>query len=151
MQICVTTLTGKTITLDIEASDTIGRVKFLIHEREGIKPGQQKLIFDSNHLQSGHKLSEYGIQEGCMLALVVVKVGDMPICVELFGGKTVALNISSDATIEDVKESITEELGIPMQQQRLFFGGNMLGDDRKTVSYYNITRKTKLWLVLVLR
>ncbi|CAM0947467.1 unnamed protein product [Alopecurus aequalis] len=129
------------ITVKVDPSDTIYVVKAKIYE-------QLCLLFGGELLEDGCTLADYDIQDGSTLRLDLRRMRKrMLIRVKTLTGKIVPLVVHSTDTIHDVKSKIWAEEGIPVEQQRLNYGGELM-ENSHTLENCNILEESTLHLIL---
>jgi hypothetical protein len=145
MHIFVENLTGEIIKLEVESTDTIGRVKVKIQDKFDHSTHYMHLDFAGEPLEDNRKLEDYNIQNESTLHLAIV-YPKMHIFIKNLVGKVITLEVEYSTTIDFVKAKIQEIEGIPIKRQKLIFAGNRIEDGR-TLADYGIQNEATLYIV----
>ena len=141
MQIFVKTLAGKTITVDVEARNTILFVKAMIEDKEDIPADSQRLTFEGTQLDDDSTLHCHNIQNKSVLIMHQM----LQIWVHTSTGMPMILRMWNADTIGIVKANLQYTEGILVAQQTLTFEGNQL-EDGSTLADCNIQTGCSLYL-----
>ena len=151
-QITIKAMSGEIIMLKVKPRDSVKEMKIKISETQGFSPSQQRLIFRWKKLEDHRTLSDYGVNEESThhspvhLVVRLRQKQPMAISVQTMTGKTIKLEVELNDSIESVKMRIQEILGLPPDQQILFFNNNPL-KNYDILSDYNIQHESTLFLL----
>ena len=129
--------------LDVYPTDSIENTKRRIQEELGIPLEEQCLIFEEKELQDGHTLRNYNIHDRSVFELRCLEL--IQIFIKMPSGKTTALNVRPNDTVESVKVQIRDKEGIATDQQCLIFADMQLKDGY-TLKGCNIRNESVLYL-----
>ena len=151
MQIFIT-WNEKINSFDVKPDFTIKLLKEKIHDKLGIEPSEQILLFKRGALKDNISLFQYDIQDRNFLTLITYlpiknkEVEQLQIFIKTLTGKEIVLTVAPSFTIQKLKCEIQDREEIPSDQQRIIFAGAQLEDSR-TLASYNIKTESTLNLI----
>ncbi|KAF5823429.1 putative Ubiquitin-like domain-containing protein [Helianthus annuus] len=138
--------TGEIIYVQVKGSDTIGRIKLKIHDKQNIPFDQQELVFNQKVLENNNTLANFPIKNQSTLTLMRKVDELMEVFVNTFTSKTISLLVKPTYTITKVKTEIEHKEGVLVDEQVLIFDKMVLGDGG-TLFDFHINKKSTLTLM----
>ena len=131
--IFIKTLTGKTIIFPFFGDLTIGDLKVMIQDKEGIPPDQQRLVFAGTQLEDWRTLNDFNIKIGSVIHLILrLRGGGYSLTIKAFDGQVIGFPYTDNQTVRDIKEHVLKERGIQVDRQILIYKSKELQNDQIT-------------------
>lgn len=108
MQLFVKTMTGKTVSIEVEEGESIEDVKAKISEKEGIPPEQQRLIFGGQQLEDAKTLEDYGVGDDDTFHLVLRLRGGLKQLLSKITGRA-PFEVDESFVFEEISEEISDD------------------------------------------
>ncbi|XP_057470854.1 uncharacterized protein LOC130759686 isoform X1 [Actinidia eriantha] len=138
---------SKTIALKVKTSETIKKLKAMVHDKEGVPENLQELFFTGERLKDNHKLVDYGIRMNSTLNLFLQNLDLIKLLVYIPSHqKRFQIEAKTHDTVRNVKFLIQAKENIQLDRYSLFYDGKPL-DDNRTLSSLNILTESVLFLV----
>ena len=160
MQMFVKTPTGKTITLFVQQSYTIEKVKHMIYEKCGIQENKQRLSYEGRELEDHFTISDNNIDNNSTLYLDLKNLSSdtvntvdnisegILIHAKTITGEIINLKVKLSYTVADIKAQIQSKADIPSSQQKLYFNENHL-EDGHTLDSYGMCQGSILFILIL--
>ncbi|XP_067940298.1 polyubiquitin-B-like [Watersipora subatra] len=147
--LCVKTLTGGTIYVRVQGSDTVAVLKAKILDKTGIPPDKLRLLFGGKQLEDPVTLSSTNLSSECTVHMALrLKGGSSTFDVLLSDSRTIIIPIDPPDTVEGLKHKIGELEGIPVSQQQLLLDGRELKNEEELSELHNKDSGSSVHVVL---
>ncbi|XP_029018194.1 ubiquitin-like protein ISG15 [Betta splendens] len=147
------TMVGGSHTLRVEPHHTVGYVKTLVHQKLGVPPHKQRLVFvNGNRVDlsnDAQTVASCGLRSGSVVSLLVIEPPTVQVFLRNEHGGTSAYDIKQGETVKEFKARVEEREKVPVSQQRLIYEGREMGSG--TLADYNVQPLGTIYLNLRLR
>ena len=153
MDLIITMLTGRSVTLRVNPRDTVGSLKQILQQKLGVPVHKQRLVFVNGQptdlSDDSRTVDSYGLHAGCRLSLLVIEPATFQVFLRNDKGAVSTYDITSDETVSDFKRRVQAQEGVAEAQQRLVYQGKQM--DNGKLSDYKVEALSTIDLLMRLR
>ena len=158
MQIFISKVTGETVAVDADPSDTVENVYYRINSEVKGDICDQRLIYAGQTLSYDRTLNDYNVQPGStIIHLLLLRGGAITVMVKTVGRpdgrgvKNITVHVEPSDTIGKLKKLICDKIEVPVDNQYLLFGTEQLTDNKKQINDYGLRHGSTVHLVFRVR